>query len=387
MQKKIAVILTALLTTGVLAGCAGKNGTQPDVNTPGTVESSVNGTEESGTAENNGNSAVQYLQLKDVDVAQYLTFTADYKGLALTVAPRTEVTDAMAEELVLRTYNNFITADNGGITDRAVAVGDTINLDYAGTEDGVAFQGGTATGQTLTIGSGQFIPGFEDGLVGVMPGETVELNLTFPEDYNPAMAGKEVVFTVKVNFILAATVDEMADSTIATLTNGEYETVEAFTAYCREYLEHSAEYQYKAGMQNAVIAALEKIAECKEVPEGLVAKYAENIRISLDRQAAQFGVTADDFCSYYYGMDAESYAAQASEASARQAMIFQYIANEENLNISDDELAESIQKFADENGYASVDELLASEDKEELREYFMFEKVVDFIYNNAQVTE
>ncbi|MDE6619187.1 MAG: FKBP-type peptidyl-prolyl cis-trans isomerase, partial [Lachnospiraceae bacterium] len=85
----------------------------------------------------------------------------------------------------------------GNITNRAVQDGDVVDIDFIGRKDGEAFEGGSASGFKLTVGSGQFIPGFEDGLVGVMPGETVDLNLTFPETYrqNAELAGKEVVFT------------------------------------------------------------------------------------------------------------------------------------------------------------------------------------------------
>jgi len=90
----------------------------------------------------------------------------------------------------------------GYITDRAVENGDVVNLDYEGKKDGVAFEGGTAKGYDLEIGSGLFIPGFEEKLVGVMPGETVDLDLTFPEGYDePSLAGQPVVFTVTVNGI------------------------------------------------------------------------------------------------------------------------------------------------------------------------------------------
>ena len=162
-----------------------------------------------------------------------MTLTAEYKGLALTIAPRAEVTDEQVDELARSVYNDALTAEYG-ITDRAVAVGDKVNINYAGTQDGVAFEGGTADNQSLVIGSGSFIEGFEDGLVGVMPGETVELNLTFPEDYmNADMAGVEVVFTVTVNFIYLSADDTMQDEAIAVMSDGEYATIDAFKMYCR----------------------------------------------------------------------------------------------------------------------------------------------------------
>ncbi|MGN1148085.1 MAG: trigger factor [Lachnospiraceae bacterium] len=391
MKKKLAVVLSALLAASVLAGCGKEADTNPGettetvIQTTESAETGMQTTEDSGVQDTD---AVESVYLRDVDVAQYLTLTSDYKGLPLMVSPKAEVTAESVASLALNAYNSSVTAENGGIIDRAVAVGDTINLDYAGKEDGVAFDGGTAAGQSLEIGSGSFIPGFEDGLVGVMPGETLDLDLIFPQDYfNADMAGKAVVFTVTVNFIYPSSREEMKDEIISAITAGEYATVDAFIDYCQEYLEYNADYEYQAAKENAVIAALEEIAEFESVPEGLVAKYAGNIQMSLDSQAAQYGVDADTFCLYFYQMDSASYIEQASEASARQAMVFQYIANEENLNVSDEELDESLQSFVEENGLGTVEELLASADKEEFREYFMFEKVADFVFENAQVAE
>lgn len=354
MKKKFAVVLSVLLAVSMLAGC--------------------------------GKETSHYL--KDIKVSKYLKFNEEYKGLPITIAAKEIITDEAVEELAVSAYNNSAAAQ-GGITDREVELGDTVNIDYSGKKDGVAFDGGTAENQLLTIGSGSFIDGFEDGLVGVMPGETVDLNLTFPDPYkrNPDLAGQEVVFTVTVNYICISSVEEMKDEVIATITQGEHDSVDAFIAFCRAYLESNAEYQYTVARENAVISALEGIVTCKKVPDSLVEKYAETITNSATNQAAQRGMDLDTFCQYYYQKDSASYIAQAAENSARQGMIFQYIANEEGLNISDEELDESLQRFVEENGLESVEALLAEADKEEFREYFMYEKVVDFILANAQLTE
>ncbi|MDE6128795.1 MAG: trigger factor [Lachnospiraceae bacterium] len=325
--------------------------------------------------------------LADVKVEKYLIWNSEYTGLSLTLAPRTEVTDEMVEQTLVGNLAGYVTSENG-IKDRAAELGDTVNIDYSGKKDGVAFEGGTAANQSMTLGAGGFIPGFEDGIVGVKPGETVDLDLSFPEGYgNEELAGQAVVFTITVNYIYPATTDEIPDDVVSWYTNGEYTTMEDFRVYCREYLEYNADYQYNSAKEAAVIQALEAIVECEKAPDTLVEKYAANIRASLERQAAQYGVDVETFCTYYYRTDYESYVAQVAQASARQGMMFQYIANKEGLNVSDEELDESLQNFVEENKLESVEVLLADTDKEEFREYFMFEKVVDFVFDNAQVTE
>lgn len=325
--------------------------------------------------------------LADIKVEKYLTWNSDYTGLSLMVAPKEEVTDEMVEATLVSALSGYVTSEDG-IKDRAAELGDTVNIDYSGKKDDVAFAGGTAANQSLTLGSGSFIPGFEDGLVGVMPGETVDLDLSFPTWYdNDELAGQAVVFTVTVNYIYPATTAEIPDDVVSWYTNGEYTTMEDFKIYCRDYLEYNADYQYSSAKEAEVIRALEAIVECEKTPDVLVEKYAANIRASLERQAAQYGVDVETFCTYYYRTDSESYVAQMAEASARQGMMFQYIANKEGLNVSDEELDESLQRFVEENRLESVEVVLADTDKEEFREYFMFEKVVDFVFENAQVTE
>ncbi|MBQ9136754.1 MAG: trigger factor [Lachnospiraceae bacterium] len=350
MKKKIAAIFALLLAVGTLAGCGDGD------------------------------------LLQDVKVSKYIKFSQPYTGLNLTIPAQEAVTDEDIEWIALNAYANAVTAEDG-VTNRAVELGDTVNIDYSGAEDGVAFEGGTATDQSLAIGSGSFIDGFEDGLIGVMPGETVELNLTFPENYNPEMAGKSVVFTVTVNYIYPGSISDMKDEVVAEMTGGEFTNVEDFLGYCREYLEFNANYDYTISRENEVISALEAIVVCEEAPEKLVARYAANVRASLEEQATQYGVDVETFCSYYYQSDAETYINEMAEASAKQAMMFQYIANEEGLNVSDEELETSLQKFAEENGVDSVETLLQTTEREEFREYFMFEKVVDFIIANGNVTE
>lgn len=326
--------------------------------------------------------------LADIKVEKYLNWSSAYTGLSLTVAPKTEVTDEMVEQTLVASLSGYVTAENG-IKDRAAQLGDTVNIDYSGKKDDVVFEGGTAENQSLQLGSGSFIPGFEEGLVGVKPGETVDLELSFPEDYdrNEALAGQAVVFTVTVNYIYPSAADEIPDEVVSAYTDGEYTTVEDFKAYCLAYLEYNAAYQYDSEKETAVIQALEAIVTCEKAPEALVEKYAANIEASLARQAAQYGVDVETFCTYYYRTDSASYIAQVSEASARQGMMFQYIANKEGLNVSDEELDESLAAFVEENKLESVEALLADTDKEEFREYFMFKKVVDFVFDNAQVTE
>ena len=163
MKKKLALLLSMLLAVGTLAGC-------------GSSEEQQNTSTEADT---------EFAEYSDVavnkPVEEYVTM-GEYNGVEVVYA-KTPVTQEEIDALALEIYWDSVTEENGGVKDRAVQIGDTANIDYVGKKDGEAFSGGTSSGYNLTIGSGTFIDGFEDGLVGVMPGDTVDLDLTFPENY------------------------------------------------------------------------------------------------------------------------------------------------------------------------------------------------------------
>ena len=213
MKKKTLGLLAAILSVCMLAGCGAKD------TGDGTGAATDAGTESTA--------------LKDMDVDKYVTL-GEYKGLAVSV-DTVEVDEDEWDTLVNNVYYGNITAENGGIMDRAVETGDTVNIDYEGTKDGVAFDGGTAQGYDLTIGSGTFIPGFEDGLVGVKIGDTVDLPLTFPENYTEELAGKDVVFTVTVNSVKR--MPELTDDLVNQITDGEYTDVASNKESVRKDLE------------------------------------------------------------------------------------------------------------------------------------------------------
>jgi len=277
MKKKIALLLSFVLLTGLFTGC-GK-----------------------------GDNAK--------DVSKYVTL-GEYKGVQVTI-----------EEENL---------------DRPVEVGDTVNIDYVGKKDDVAFEGGTAQGYDLGIGSGSFIDGFEDGLVGVMPGETVDLNLTFPEQYHSEeLAGAEVVFTVTVNYIVSDA-------------------------------PKAEDLVFEAVMNGAVFA---------EIPKEYIEKYTEIINANAANYASAYGVDVATMTMYMYGADA----ATVADAFAKQELVMQAIANAEGLNISDKELEETLKADAEAAGY-SVDEFLNGASKEDYRDSLMMDNAYNFIIDNAVVT-
>lgn len=376
MKKRwIAVLLAATLCSALLVGCgSSEEDSASDAANASATESDASSSSADGSEE---------IVLKDVDVDKYVTL-GEYKGLAVTLAAAS-VDDDEWNDTVEYLYNAAVTAENGGITDRAVEEGDTVNIDYVGKKDDVAFSGGTASGAQLTIGSDSYIDGFEDGLIGVMPGETVDLNLTFPENYSATdLAGQDVVFTVTVNFIMPT---EMLDEVVAGMDIDESVTdVESLRQYVYDFLMEEAESDYETSLQNAVMDAFMANNTVTGLPDGLSARYEETARESIEDAASTYGVEADVITNYYYGMDFEDFVTTYSEEAAKQDLALQALANTEGLNISDEELEEMILEYAQAEGYDSVDEYIGDTSREYYREYFMYQRTLAYLVDNAVIT-
>jgi trigger factor len=358
MKKKLLAVLSAALTVSMLAGCGQKS-------------------ENTDTA------------LKDIDVDQYVTL-GEYKGLEVTVEPITvdeeEIQyymDSMYTDCL--SYATGVEVDNG-ITDRAVEEGDTVYIDYIGKKDDVAFDGGTANGYYLTIGSDSFIDGFEDGLIGVMPGETVDLNLTFPESYsNSELAGAEVVFTVTVNYILPEGYnDDIVAAIASTIGLDDITDADGLRQYIYDYLYSQSQEDYEYDLSDAVLNALMENCVLSEIPQELIDKYESAARTSVESGASAYGIDEDTYCNYYYGCTLDELIENIPEMVG-QDLALQAVANREDLNISDEELDETLLGYAQNYGYSTIEEYIGDNSKEDYREYLMMNNVLQFLMDNAVV--
>lgn len=360
MKRKWMGLLALLLSIGVLTACGG--GGEDGDNVSDEVK---NNTGRTG------------LILNEMRTDDYVTL-GDYKNMTVSVQ-EVVVTDEEREELLLAVYQSY----GVQVTDRAVKDGDTVNIDYVGRKDGVAFEGGTDSGVELGIGSGDFIDGFESGLIGVMPGTTVDLNLSFPENFrNAELAGQPVVFTVTVNYILP-NFEDMKDSVVAAQELEEAASVEELRQYVGDYLAEERRVYF---LQNAIMRQLMNESTVADLPEALVAEYKQLYLTNLQQIAASVNTTADIYTSYYYnGMGSEDVAALYGEVQARQEMLLQAIANKEGLKISDEDMEPLMSEYAEEAGYASVEELQAQTPRELLRNFFMSEKVMEYLMDITHV--
>ena len=305
-----------------------------------------------------------------------------YKGLKVESVDTAEVTDPEIDESIA--YTMMVTAaeyaNEYGIKDRAAEDGDTVFINYEGKLDGVAFEGGTAENQTLTLGSDTFIDGFEDAIIGHMPGETFDINVTFPEEYgNEELNGQAVVFTIDFHAIVPT---EITDE-IATVIVGSEITVEDYKKQVKEDLEASNEETAAAEYENAVYAAFLEKCKMDNYPQEELDQWIAIVEDSYAMYASYYGMETDEFLSMYYGT--------TSEELAKEQILFKYavelVAEEEGLTLSLEEYEEIATAEAVNFGYASLEEYEASYEQYYgegyLQSYILQSKVMEWLVNNS----
>ena len=376
MKKKIAKVLLAGLIGLQMMGCSNQKTENTEEKQTATQES----TEE---AENKVS-----IYFNEINADEYVTL-GDYKGLEVVSTVKT-ISDEEVESSIQ--YMLSMSGELKEVTDRDVIEnGDVANIDYVGKKDGVAFDGGTAQGYDLEIGSGSFIPGFEEGLVGVKKGETVDLNLAFPESYHAAdLAGAEVVFTVTVNGIYEKAAGEFTDEFVASLAIENVSTTEEYRAYLKNKMEESEKEYALQEVQTQLLAMVTENATVSGIPQELIDRFY-NININnMNYQAMMYGMDLESFVSAYYGMDSETFKKEtnaAAEISAKQALVCLKIAADENIAVMDEEMEKTAEEKYAEYGYASADAFKTTIDMEEYRDSLLLNKIVDFLVENATITE
>lgn len=316
-------------------------------------------------------------ELQDMNLNKYLSL-GEYTNIEVSPVLK-EVTDEDVEEQM--EYLFSMQTSDMGVTDRAVENGDIANINFAGYMNDVAFDGGTGEDFDLEIGSGTFIDGFEEGLIGAMPGVEVELPLTFPADYHSAdLAGQDVVFKVTVNYI----VPEMTDETVKALNNEEYASVAELEAYARSIIEEEVnDDNYDA----IVRAAMQKIitnTTFKKIPDFLLEQQKVILEGQLSSTLEGTNVDIDTYLSVFFGKTL----AEIAEDNVKERLVIQAIANEAGITVTDEEVEEELLSIATD--YAvTTDQILQlmGTDRAYYREYMYGVKVYDYVYQNAVVVE
>ncbi len=229
---------------------------------------------------------------------------------------------------------------------RAAQNGDIANIDFVGTVDGVKFDGGEAQGFDLTLGSGQFIPGFEEQVVGMNIGETKDVNVTFPENYQAEnLKGKPAVFSVKVNSLQAKELPELTDEFIKDATGSE--TVEEYKAKTKERLQKNADKRSVDATENSILEAISANAEA-EIPQAMIEKEIDSLVQKFEYQLMYQGLKLQDYLDFLKVTLADfrkNYEEQAKKNVLNQLVISQLI-KDEKIEATDEEVDEKVAEQA-----------------------------------------
>ncbi len=241
------------------------------------------------------------------------------------------------------------------VTDRPAQNGDIVNIDFVGSVDGVKFEGGEAEGFDLTLGSGQFIPGFEDQVVGMNVGEEKDVNVTFPENYQAEnLKGKPAVFAVKLNKIQGKELPEINDEFIKEATGSE--TVEEYKAKAKERLQKQADQRANNDTENSILDAISANAEA-EIPQAMIDREVDGMVQKFEYQLMYQGLKLQDYLDFLKISMADfrkNYEEQAKKTVLNQLIISQLIkeekveATEEEVDAKIAEQATSVDKTAEE---------------------------------------
>lgn len=378
MKKKWMIIASAVVMTLIIGGSLGCGSNKSEAESG---QDNTGGGAESSEANNSSASAPDMTQF---DVDKYIVTLGDYKNVT-TDAQKAEVTDDYVNSAINYYFGSYFV--NEPSDKQVVELGDTVNIDYQGIKDGVAFDGGTAEGYDLTIGSGTFIPGFEEGLIGAEVGSEVALDLTFPEQYqSEELAGAAVIFNVKVNFIGEK---KLSEESLQDLAQYNVTNAEELVEYVRGVLESDAESTYA---NNVVADGINQIIEntvfAEEIPQEIYDYYYNQTKNNDLQAALSNSQGLAEYIESNYSMDLADYEKNLDDYARGQmkmALVLAKISRLEGVEISEDEFEQQITQDATNYGYESVEALKNSIDEQDYRNYMIEQKTKQYLFDNGYI--
>lgn len=371
MKKKLLVMLLAVSMVMSLCACGSK-----EEKTEAAPEAT----------------AVGVVSTKDYNPDEYVT-VGDYSALEVEVDvvnfTEEDVKNKLQEEIdyYVDAYDLY---DYKPSDKTVVESGDVVNIDYVGKKDGVAFDGGTAQGHNLEIGSGSFIAGFEDGLIGATVGEKVDLNLTFPEEYHSEeLAGAAVVFEVTVNSINTKAEPEVTDELVAKFGTG-VSTIAELEESIRSYLQETCDETNTTEKEMAVWSAVYELCTVNDPPQAMVDDVMNTIKSNIQMYATYYGLSEEEFITTYMGQTVEEYEAEcqtsAVEAS-KERLAIAAVAKKAGIVLTDEDVQAAAEAEYAEYGYETVDDLFAAVGKGAYYDYMLSDKVYEYLMNTVKINE
>lgn len=309
----------------------------------------------------------------------------EYKGLEAT-RQETKVTDEEID-MELQTRRESM-AEMVVKEDGAIEEGDTANINFDGYSEGEAFEGGKAENYDLAVGSGSFIPGFEEQLIGLKTGDEKDVELTFPEEYHAAeLAGKPAVFKVKINEVKAKEVPELDDE-LAKEMDEDVETVDELRKKMKENLETEKSSASETALRDDLVEAAARNAEF-EVPEEMVESETNRMVDEFGQRLSMQGMNLDLYYQFS-GQDEASLRKQMHDdavSRVRVSLTLEAIGKEENVEVTEEEINEELNKMSEQFNMDIEQIKTALGGTEMLENDLRFNKTVQLLVDNAKITE
>lgn len=334
------------------------------------------------------------IDIKSMEKGQEWTLTAevvtkpevklgDYKNLEVSVEASKEVTDAEVDEKVERERNNLAELI---VKEGAAELGDTVVIDFVGSVDGVEFDGGKGENFSLELGSGQFIPGFEDQLVGAKAGETVEVNVTFPEQYQAEdLAGKDAKFVTTVHEVKAKEVPALDDE-LAKDIDEEVETLDELKAKYRKELESAKEIAFDDAVEGAALELAVANAEIVELPEEMVHDEVHRAMNEFMGNMQRQGISPEMYFQLTGTTEEDLHKQYEADADKRVKtnLVIEAIAKAEGFEASDEEIEKEINDLASEYNM-EVEQVRNLLSTDMLKHDIAMKKAVEVVTSTAKV--
>lgn len=321
---------------------------------------------------------------KSTKSAQDYVKLGDYKNLEVDLAVTTITDEEVQEQIDSDLQDN---ANNEEITDRTtVQAADIVNLTMTATVDGEDFEDAGVEDYDYTLGENEYGEEFDNGLIGKNKGEQFELTVTLPEDYvNEDYAGKAAVFTGTVNSIKKEVVPEFNDEFVASISE-ECKTTDEYREYVKNDLQTTADDDNLSTAKEDLLSTAVSNAKVSGCSDKLYNLYYNQMTNDYTNYASQWGMDFESFITNYMGMDMDQFKDFVLD-QVYEMEVVQTIASKEKIEVTNDEYKENVQKIVDDNGWESVDELEDSYSKTYLKNSMLRDEVLDFLYENAKVTE
>jgi trigger factor len=306
----------------------------------------------------------------------------NYKGIEVEKIENPVSDEAVEEELkkVQDQNGRLLTLEEGKIQDKDVA-----NINYAGVLGEEQFEGGTADGHDLTIGSGQFIPGFEEQLIGANVGDDVEVNVSFPEEYHAEnLAGQAVVFKVKVNSISRKELPELDDEFAKDVS--EFDTLDEYKADLKRIMVEQASNADKAAQRDKVIEAIAQTVEV-EIPEGMINQEVDHMLRDFGMQLQYQGLQLEQYYQLTNSSEADLRSQMAEDASMRVKtnLVIEKVQELEAIEASEEDLNAEFEKYAEmqKTDVDAIKKMFEQDNFEYIKNTIAVRKTVDFLVENA----